>query len=66
MLGLFKRRPTIQNITVVVDETNVDDAVKRIEDATRKLDAKVVEAKAERGKLENTIAAARRRGQGRW
>lgn len=65
-MGLFRPRPVIQNITVVVDETNVDDAVKRIEAATRKAEAVVAESKAERGKLEAAVATARRRGQGRW
>lgn len=65
-MGLFRPRPVIQNITVVVDEVNVDDAVKRIETAARKAETVIAEAKAERGKLEAAVATARRRGQGRW
>lgn len=58
------------NVTVVVDEVNVDEAVAKIEKVIEKFEARrmallhtIAEAKSERTKLENAIASARRKGR---
>lgn len=65
------RRRVVQNITVIVEQIEVDEAVAKIEAAIKKLETReaslrrlIDEAKTARGELDNSIAGARRRMRG--
>lgn len=74
---MWRKKEKVEHVTVVVDETNLVETVAALEataarcvkvvgEAVRKAEVAIAEAKTERGKLETTIAAARKKGQGRW
>lgn len=63
----------VQNVEVVVDQVQVDQAVARIEAAIRKLDERkaalektIREAKTATGEVNSAVASAKRRGRGGW
>ena len=71
MRNPFERRRVVQNITVVVEQIEVDEAVEKIEAAIKKLEirettlkATIKEAKDAGKQLEDVIAGARRRMRG--
>jgi prefoldin subunit 5 len=71
MWSPFERRRVVQNITVVVEQIEVDEAVEKIEAAIKKLETREVslkttikEAKDAGRQLEDVIAGARRRARG--
>lgn len=66
-------KTTVQNVTVVVNQIEVDEAVAKIEAAIKKLDERRVglektirEAKSVKGEVESVVATAKRRGRGGW
>lgn len=66
-------KKTVQNITVIVNQVEVDEAVAKIEASIKKLDERksalektIREAKSAKGEVESVIAQAMRRGRRGW
>lgn len=67
------KEPTVQEVTVVLNQDEIDEAVNRIRTEIKKLDdhkaalvKTIREARTAQRELENTSAKAKRQGRGGW